>query len=137
MQNSNNLNDNDFESKFSDCSLNPALFNHEAHIRLAWIHINKYGIDQAINNVCTQIKLFDVTHGDGAKFHKTLTVASVRTVYHFFLKSQSNNFTDFIQEFPRLNNSFKGLIDAHYGINLFNSEKAKIEFIEPDLLPYD
>ena len=131
------LTDSEFERQFEDCSLNPKLFSHLAHIRLAWIHIKNYGVDAAIENVCTQIKKFDTIHDEGTKYHTTITVASVRTVYHFFLKSESNNFQDFITEFPRLENNFKDLIDAHYGINLIASEKAKKEYLAPDLLPYD
>ena len=131
------LTDVEFEAKFDDCTLNPLLFNHEAHIRLAWIHIKKYGPNIAIDNICTQIKRFDAKHGDGTKFHTTLTIASVKTVYHFFLKSKSDTFQDFILEFPRLKTGFKGLITSHYGINVFASEEAKKVFIEPDLLPFD
>jgi hypothetical protein len=45
------LSDELFEEQFQNCQLNPALFNHEAHLRLAWIHITKYGIDKAIENI--------------------------------------------------------------------------------------
>ena len=131
------LTDSDFEKQFANCSLDPRLFSHLAHLRLAWIHVKNYGVDAAIENVCAQIKIYDATHDEGTKYHTTLTVASVLTVYHFFLKSESDNFQDFIAEFPRLENNFKDLIDAHYGINLFTSERAKKEYIAPDLLPYN
>lgn len=114
-----------FEEQLKDCSLDPTLFSHHAHLRLGWIHINSYGVDKAIQNVCAQIKRFDATHGDETKFHTTITVASIRTVYHFFLKSQAKNFSDFITEFPRLENNFKDLIDTHYGFNLLISEKTR------------
>jgi hypothetical protein len=40
------LRDELFEKQFQNCQFNPALFNHEAHLRLAWIHITKYGLVQ-------------------------------------------------------------------------------------------
>ena len=119
------LTDLEFEAKFNDCSLDPHLFNHEAHLRLAWIHIKKYGPNTAIANICTQIKRFDATHGDGTKFHTTLTIASLKIVYHFFLKSKSNTFQGFIEEFPRVKTNFRDLITSHYGINVFASSEAK------------
>lgn len=131
------LTDHEFETQFADRSLEPSLFTHEAHLRLAWIHINRYGVEAAIDNICQQINAFATAHGDHDKFHKTVTVAAVRAVYHFILKSESGDFADFIAEHPRLKSSFKQLIDAHYGIDIFKSEQARKEFIEPDLLPFD
>ena len=52
-------------------------------------------------------------------------------------KSDSDNFKDFITEFPRLNYNFKELMNFHYGFDIYNSEKAKREFLKPDLVPFD
>ena len=40
-------------------------------------------------------------------------------------------------EFPRLKNNFRELISSHYGFDIYNSEKAKMKYLEPDLLPFD
>ncbi len=130
------LTDDEFEKKFTDLSLDPELFVHEAHLRLAWIHINKYGVDQASKNLCKQIKIFDLTHGDDKKFHYTLTVASALIEDHFIGKSKSNNFPDFIKEFPRILHSFKDLLNSHYSANIFARTLAKEQYVEPDLLPF-
>ena len=37
------LSDEEFEQQFQNCLLSPVLFTHEAHLRLAFIHILKYG----------------------------------------------------------------------------------------------
>ena len=130
------LNDSDFEQRFQDCSLEPSLFNHEAHVRLAWVYIKKYGEAVAIQKICEDIRRFDQTHGDGNKFHVTLTVASVKAVNHFIKKSSSSSFKAFISEFPRLKTSFKELLGQHYGFNVLVNEKAKTTYIHPDLVPF-
>ncbi len=43
------LTDIQFERQFANCSLNPELFSHEAHLRLAWLHISKYGLKVIMN----------------------------------------------------------------------------------------
>ena len=48
--------DDVFELAFSNCKLDPAIFNHEAHLRLTWIHLHKYGLDTALTNIKTQLK---------------------------------------------------------------------------------
>ena len=131
------LGDQEFKSKFEDCSLNPVLFTHEAHLRLAWIHIRDHGVDQAVKNICEQIKMFDQTYGDGTKYHKTVTVAAVKMVNHFIQKSTETNFKDFINNFPRLRENFKDLLGSHYSYDVFSFEKAINEYIEPDIQPYD
>ena len=126
-----------FEQQFSDCTLDPALFGHEAHLRLAWIHINKYGIDRAIKNICLQIQNFAARAGAPDKYNETVTIAAIRAVYHFMLRSDTDNFQDFILENSRLKTSFKQLLNSHYRTDIFNSERAKRAYIEPELLPFD
>lgn len=131
------LTDQEFENQFENLSLKPSLFNHEAHLRLAWIHIHKYGEKKAIENICNQIKQFATHHGDSEKFNTTVTVAAVKAVKHFYSKSTSTSFKNFIQEFPRLKTNFKDLMAAHYKMDIYNSEKAKKEYLDPDLLLFD
>jgi hypothetical protein len=131
------LSDSEFVESFENGSLNPRLFNHEAHLRLAWIYIQNHGEQRAIEKSCSGIKHFDFIHGKGDKFHTTITVAAVKVVHHFIKKSESRSFADFIEEFPRLKVAFKELLDQHYGFNIFSSDGAKTDYIAPDLLPFD
>jgi len=131
------LTDLEFESSFKNCTLNPEIFSHEAHLRLAWIHITKYGEEAAIQNICTQLIKFVEFAGAKGKYNQTLTIAAIKAVYHFINKSGSDTFQDFILEFPRLKYNFKDLMNIHYKVDIFNSEKAKKEFVEPDLVPFD
>ena len=130
------LSDDSFEKQFRDLTLNPALFNHEAHLRLAWIHIKRYGVEQAVENICSQLLAFVNAAGARDKYNKTLTVAAVRAVNHFIGRSAAGNFQDFILEFPRLKYHFKELMASHYGIDIYHSAKAKQEYLEPDLLAF-
>ena len=50
------LADSEFLKQFKNCELDPLVFNHEAHLRLAWLHIHTYGIEKAIKNVQIQLK---------------------------------------------------------------------------------
>lgn len=136
MENHFDLSNQEFERQFSNCKLNPSLFNHEAHLRLAWIHIDKYGLDKALENIQNQLQNFVAHVGEKDKYHITLTIASVYTVNHFIKKSKSNNFKDFITEFPQLKNNFKDLIGSHYSFDILKSLKAKEEYMNPDVLPF-
>ena len=131
------LSDSEFEQQFSTLTLDPEIFSHEAHLRLAWIYISKYGVEEALDRVGSQIHTFASHHGDSKKFHVTVTGAAVRAVYHFMLKSRSNSFAGFIAEFPQLKTSFRDLLDSHYSVDIFKSEKARKEWLDPDIEPFD
>jgi len=136
MDNHFNLSDTQFETQFRDCTLPVSLFSHEAHLRLAWIHINKYGLINATKNICKQLTNYVIKTGALDKYNATVTVASVKMINHFMGKSKSDSFQNFILEFPELKLNFKGLISNHYSSDIFNLEKAKANYLEPDLLGF-
>jgi hypothetical protein len=130
------LSDTEFENQFKACRIDPMIFSHEAHFRLAWIHINKYGMMQALENIQPQLKSFVAFIGSKDKYNTTLTIAGISAVNHFIQRSHSSNFKDFIKEFPRLKNNFKALIKSHYSFDVFNSKKAKRKYLQPDIQPF-
>jgi hypothetical protein len=131
------LDDQEFEAKFAACALDPALFTHEAHLRLAWVHITKYGVNKAVTNITAQLRAFVKSVGAEHKYNETVTVAAIRAVYHFMLRSRTQNFRNFIGENIRLKNNFRALLGAHYRTDIFQSEKARQAYLEPELLPFD
>ena len=135
--NHNQLTDSNFIEQFKNGSLNPQIFNHEAHLRIAWLYIDEFGIKQAEKNIQEQLQNFVEIVGAKDKYHKTLTIVAIRIVKHFIQKSKSNNFTDFIKEFPQLKSAFKELVNTHYSYNIFSSDKARTEFLKPDLLNFE
>ncbi len=70
------LTDKQFVEDFEQCRLNPSWFDHEAHLRLAYIYIHNLGPRKAAEKVCEGILQFDSIFGSGDKFHKTITIAS-------------------------------------------------------------
>ena len=128
--------DLEFEKLFSKADLDPELFTHEAHLRLAWIHISKYGLQQAEENVSNQIRAFVSKLGAEDKYNHTVTIAAIRAMNHFMLRTNRSDFSKFMIEHPRLLTHFKDLLLSHYKTNIFTSEKAKKEFIYPELIPF-
>lgn len=136
MEAHHQLSDAEFEQQFANCQLDPSLFSHEAHLRLAWIHIRAYGPQKAEENIQKQLQQFVAALGATGKYHTTLTVAAVRIVAHFMHKAQVDTFAQLIQQHPRLKSDLKGLIEQHYSFDIFNSATAKAAFVEPDLAAF-
>jgi hypothetical protein len=133
----NTYSDLEFELKFKNGELLPSDFIHEAHLRLVWIHINHYGIEKALQNIPTQLQNFVISAGAANKYNLTLTVAAIKAVYHFILKSNTDNFVSLIEENRRLKSNFKELLSGHYEFDIYNSVHAKQSYLAPDLLPFD
>lgn len=131
------LSDTELETAFENCTLDPGLFSHEAHLRLAWIYIKQFEVDEAVDRICFHLARFVTYIGEEDKYNLTLTIAATHAVNHFMNKSKSGNFKDFILEFPRLKNNFRELIETHYGFDIFSNQEAKKTFLEPDLIPFD
>ena len=130
------LSDQEFETQFENVALDPVLFTHEAHLRLAWLHLSNYGESRAIDNITRQLRQYVVHLGATDKYNETLTVAAVRAVKHFMKKKQTATFYDFITAHSSLKYNFKGLIGQHYSFDIFNDAQAKAAYISPDLAEF-
>lgn len=137
MERHHTLSDKIFETKFADCSLPPSFFTHEAHLRLAWIHLRQYGLAQAISTLRTQIQRYALHYGAKQKYHETITVASVKIMHQFMQDSQAETFADCMAAHPALQQDFMGLLQQHYSIDLLKDANARTTYIEADLRPFD
>ena len=130
------LSDEEFEEQFSTCNFSPLWFTHEAHLRLAWIYITKYGSEIAFKKYSFQLKQFAKKHNANTKYNATVTFASIQIIQHYIEKSNAYDFQDFINEFPQLKTNFKHLLQTHYSGNIFTSLEAKQQILQPDLVSF-
>ncbi|MCJ7465872.1 MAG: hypothetical protein MUO53_04165 [Maribacter sp.] len=84
-----------------------------------------------------QLLQFTEYIGATEKFNKTLTIAAIKVVHHFMRRSKTDSFAGLLQEFPRLKYGFNDLIKAHYQVDIFRCERAKKEFLQPDLQAFE
>ncbi len=127
------LDDAEFEKQLEDCSLDPMIFDHEGHLRMAYIQINKYGIDYACDNMCRQIQDFDATYGTGRIFHTTLTYCSIQIVNQFMNRTKTKSFKQFLSLYPILKKDFKSLVNNYYTDSLLRKDIARLVYIPPDI----
>ena len=128
-------NDSDFRRLFEDLKLDPELFTHIAHLRLAWIYLEAYGITEAADKTCLAISNFDRAFGDGTKFHDTVTRMAVIIIAECKgLEQNAVNFQEFIAKHQELVHDFRQLIGNYYSWDIFADPKAKKEYIKPDIL---
>lgn len=124
--------DGEFEQAFREGTFPPEAFSHEAHLRLAWLLLRRFGRDQALEQACDQIRAFTIRHGAFEKYHHTLTRAAVRLVWDGMQASQPRDFRGLLQACPTLTDGFRELLRTHYSDERLYSEQARTEYLEPD-----
>jgi hypothetical protein len=112
MEKHRTLNDTEFLQQFINCQISPQDFTHEAHLRLAWIHLRQNGLEKALENIQTQILNYVAFVGAKDKYNQALTIAATKLIHQLMLQSEADNFNDFIAAFPRLKTNFRDLLDS-------------------------
>jgi hypothetical protein len=130
------LDDEAFLTAFRNATLPSKAFNHEAHLRLAWLHLQRSPVKKAIRDVQEQIQRYALSLGATDKYHCTLTVASMKLVQERSGGTEIG-FEEFRNRHPELLTEFKGLLLRHYSEARLFSPEARMHYLEPDLLPFD
>lgn len=123
------LADDEFLAAFHACTLDPTLFRHGDHLRLAWLYVHRGPLEEAVLRVRTEIKAFAASHGASQKFHETMTEAWVRLI----ATHSESSFENFIKENEsRLNGA---LLHRFWSPEVLASDEARVAWVPPDRHP--
>ena len=127
--------DREFVRSFETLQLDPAKFDHRAHVRLAYAYLVDSDVDAAASAMRAALHAFIRHHGvHPSKYHETITRAWILAVHHFMKKSPPAACADaFIDANPLLLDT--GIMRSHYSAELLFSEEARGRWVEPDLEP--
>jgi hypothetical protein len=120
------LDDKTLLKRIEDCTLDPNFFTHLVLLRMAWILIDEYGLEEALIKNRAIKKNYFAQVLDVDKFNLPLTDAYVEILHHFMEKSPTHDFDKLLREFPRLRYNFKLLVRTHYGYDILK-EHRKVE----------
>lgn len=117
----------------SEGPFNSEPFDHRQHVKFAWAVLVDMPASEAGGFVGSEIRVFASLHAPG-KYHETLTQFWVRLVAHTRdYGVVGDDFDEHLARFPILMN--KNAQKHHYSPTVLASERARREFVEPDLLP--
>jgi hypothetical protein len=134
------MSDDEFLIAFERCTLYRSQWTHEAHLRMAWLYLNRYSLGESIERARNGIRrlnsFFQIIAGslgqepkDG--YHDTITVAFVRLIAsrlkinETFLEFRDRNLDLFDRKLTALL--------QFYSNDLLHSLTAKEQFTEPNL----
>lgn len=127
--------DDEFLSAFNDCSAPPSAFDHTGHLRIAWIHLQRYPQEQAIRLTCTGIARFAAHLGAPDKFHHTLSEALMRIMAQRGAADGRLAWQTFLASNRDLVDDARQLLAQHYSPQRLALAAAKVGFVSPDREP--
>lgn len=129
------LTDVEFRERMEACLIPGDAFRHRDHIRLAWIYLRETDRATATGRIRATIQRYAAHHGAARKYHETLTVAWLRLVDAAMrglrCPDGEDHFDAFISRHPWLLD--KNALQRFYSAELLSSERARHEWVEPDL----
>ncbi|MEW6734943.1 MAG: hypothetical protein AB1489_26875 [Acidobacteriota bacterium] len=125
---------------FEQCTVLPADFTHQSHLTVALSYLLQESLSEATVRFRTNILRFAAHYGLKA-YHETITIFWLRLIYKFISERRDKINTpglieELLKELIEQYSSAK-IIYQYYSKELLSSEKAKQEWIEPDLKPLD
>jgi hypothetical protein len=124
--------DKKFLAAFEQCELPEFRWTHLAHIRLAWICLSLAPPAEALDRIRGDILRYntEVLHRRH-KYHETVTVAYAHIVAERMQDGES--WPDFAERIDDLLDPVHPLLLGYYSEDRLFSDKARMEFVEPDL----
>jgi hypothetical protein len=121
----------EFLRRFESAEMTSAELTHTAHVRMAWLYLRMHPLPEALTRIRNGIRHFADTHGAGALYHETITIA-----YALLIASRLEDGEDDWDEFARANPELfepkLGVLRRYYEEQTLQSPRAKQRFVWPD-----
>ncbi len=127
--------DKKFVEALESCTLPAESFDHRGHLRLAWVYLAEYPLDEALARVCRSISTYANSLGATDKFHHTLTEAMTRIICARMADADAADFDEFVEANADLVTGASGVLGQHYSEAQLHSAQARVRFVAPDLQP--
>lgn len=128
--------DREFLRSFEELSLGKKCWNHAAHVRMAWLELERQGsYDRALEKIRTSIRRFNAANGS-VGYHETITVAFTRLIHHRRSVGEASwRYEDFIRNNPDLLSTAPFLLDEYYEPERLKTPEAREGFVMPTRKP--
>jgi hypothetical protein len=120
------LNDDEFLAAFTSGQLPNASFRHGDHLRLAWLHLHKEPLDEALRLVRDGIRRYAAHNGASHLYHETVTTAWVKLL----ATHHETTFQEFLTNNEHRLNA--GLLHRFWTPAVLASEAARLDWVPPD-----
>lgn len=130
------MTDAEFLKAFESCCLSADQWTHQAHVRMAWLYLQRMPLPLAIPVVREGIKRYNVSLNKPLGYHETITQAFLHLISDRIQNGKvPQSFELFCSQHPDLlDREMKALL-AHYQKETLFSQLARETFVCPDVSP--
>ena len=123
---------------FESCELPPADFNHREHLLVALCYLLRLSDAEALARLRERIGRYVAAHGiNPSLYHETITVFWMKRVRAYLVREGARRgLADLVNGLAAESGSSRLIFD-YYSKELIDSERARREWVEPDLRPLD
>jgi hypothetical protein len=122
-------------AEFKNASVDPAEFDHEAHVLVAWRYLQDDDLLPAIEKYSNALKTLTRKLGVEGKYHETITWFYMIAVGERLARTNETDWTGFKAANEDLLARKPSLIQRYYSSDHLMSENARRVFVLPDLTP--
>jgi len=116
---------------FEACTFHPSEFRHHQHLTVALWYVWHLSPEKAITKMTNGIRRLAETYGKMG-YHETITLFWLRIVSHFVARQGKNrSLTSTVNAL--IEDHDKDFIQQFYSAAVLDSDRAKAEWVEPDL----
>lgn len=119
--------------EFESLRFDPASFDHEAHVCVAWRYLQDFELLDAIARYRSTLKRLTSKLGIPEKYHETITWFYMIAVAEGAVGEARNDWPAFKAENPELFERNPSAIRRHYTNERLNSDNARELFLLPDV----
>lgn len=124
-----------FLLEFENCTLPKELFKHKDHLRMTWLYLSQYPIEQTLVRATDGIKRYANAVNAKELYHETLTHVWIYLVDEAMWQTDVATFDEFIAQNEYLLN--KDLPYQYYSKSLLDGEIARTTWVAPDIKVFE
>ncbi len=126
------LTDQELFDQFADHTLPKDAFHHTQHVRVAWLFVRRYGIQQALQEFPLALKRFATAKGAPTLYHETITWAYLLLINERQQRAPAADWSTFASANADLLSWKPSILDTFYTRATLASDLAKRTFVMPD-----
>lgn len=120
---------------FENSTIDPGIFDHEAHILVGWRYLQHYSLPNAITRFTCALRRLTRKLGVPTKYHETITWFYLLQIAERRADETVPDWAAFKAANADLFEKNPSLIQKYYSKSLLSSDTARRLFVFPDLQP--
>ena len=119
---------------FETGTIDPDLFDHEAHVYVGWSYLQRYQLKEATDRFSAALRRLTKKFGIESKYHETITCFFVILIAERQSITDSNDWQSFKRRNTDLLATRPSIISRYYSKVRLATSLARTQFVLPDRL---